>query len=59
MASIDCPIVGDPFYPTIQEKPHASVPLQLLVRRLGFVDPLTKDPRQFGSTRRLQRAFVP
>jgi tRNA pseudouridine32 synthase/23S rRNA pseudouridine746 synthase len=53
MASIGCPIVGDPFYPTITDKSEGDPPLQLLARRLAFVDPLTGASHCFTSTRSL------
>jgi tRNA pseudouridine32 synthase / 23S rRNA pseudouridine746 synthase len=49
MASIGYPIVGDPFYPIIREKQEGDPPLQLIARRLAFVDPLTGAPRNFVS----------
>ncbi len=53
MASIGCPIVGDPFYPTITGKRGGDPPLQLLARRLAFIDPLTGAAREFVSKREL------
>jgi tRNA pseudouridine32 synthase/23S rRNA pseudouridine746 synthase len=53
MASIGCPIVGDPVYPAITKKHDADPPLQLLARRLAFVDPLTGATRSFISSRTL------
>lgn len=53
MASIGCPIVGDPFYPAIKEKRDGDAPLQLLAKRLTFVDPLTGVARSFTSARTL------
>ena len=53
MASIGCPIVGDPFYPTIRKKEGGEPPLQLLAKRLAFIDPLSGVPRNFMSTRNL------
>jgi len=64
MTSIGCPIVGDVFYPVIrgkepplpppcQEGDRADPPLQLLARRLAFVDPLTGASHSFTSTRML------
>lgn len=53
MASIGCPILGDPFYPAITNKTDGDMPLQLLARRLAFIDPLTGAPRNFISTRTL------
>jgi tRNA pseudouridine32 synthase/23S rRNA pseudouridine746 synthase len=53
MASIGCPIVGDPFYPAITEKRDVDPPMQLLARRLAFVDPRNGAPRNFFSQRTL------
>ena len=53
MASIGCPIVGDPFYPTIKRKQEGDPPLQLLANRLAFIDPLTGVSRTFTSLRDL------
>ena len=53
MASIGCPIVADPLYPVIREKNDGSTPLQLLAKRLAFIDPLSGKPRSFGSLREL------
>jgi tRNA pseudouridine32 synthase/23S rRNA pseudouridine746 synthase len=49
MASIGCPIVGDPFYPIITEKREGDPPLQLIARRLAFIDPMTGAARSFIS----------
>jgi tRNA pseudouridine32 synthase/23S rRNA pseudouridine746 synthase len=53
MVSIGFPIVGDPFYPKIREKRDGDPPLQLLARRLAFIDPLSGAPRSFTSLRQL------
>jgi tRNA pseudouridine32 synthase / 23S rRNA pseudouridine746 synthase len=53
MVSIGFPIVGDPFYPTIRKKRDGDPPLQLLANRLAFIDPLSRVPRCFTSTRQL------
>lgn len=55
MASLGCPIVGDPFYPTIAKKQEGDPPLQLLASRLTFIDPLSGAPRRFNSVRQLSR----
>jgi tRNA pseudouridine32 synthase/23S rRNA pseudouridine746 synthase len=55
MASIGCPIVGDPFYPAITKKRDGDPPLQLLARRLAFIDPLTGAARSFISARTLSQ----
>jgi tRNA pseudouridine32 synthase / 23S rRNA pseudouridine746 synthase len=49
MASIGCPIVGDPLYPTIRERREGDPTLQLLARRLAFIDPLSGASRTFTS----------
>jgi tRNA pseudouridine32 synthase/23S rRNA pseudouridine746 synthase len=49
MASIGCPIVGDPFYPVIREKREEDPPLQLVACRLAFIDPVTGAARSFIS----------
>ena len=54
MTSIGFPIVGDPFYPTVREKQEGDPPLQLLARRLAFIDPLSGAPRSFTSARELR-----
>jgi tRNA pseudouridine32 synthase / 23S rRNA pseudouridine746 synthase len=53
MASMGCPILGDPFYPAIVEKREGNPPLQLLARRLAFIDPITGEPRAFDSPKKL------
>jgi tRNA pseudouridine32 synthase/23S rRNA pseudouridine746 synthase len=53
MASIGFPIVGDPFYPEIQEKRDGNPPLQLLAHRLAFADPQSGEARSFVSGRGL------
>jgi tRNA pseudouridine32 synthase/23S rRNA pseudouridine746 synthase len=53
MASIHCPILGDPLYPTMTDRNLRELPLQLLARRLFFVDPVQGVGRTFVSGRRL------
>ena len=53
MASIGCPIVGDPLYPDVLEKIEGSTPLQLLAKRLAFSDPFSGESRSFVSLREL------
>jgi tRNA pseudouridine32 synthase/23S rRNA pseudouridine746 synthase len=53
MASIGFPIVGDPFYPAIVKRHDAALPLQLLARRLSFIDPLSGAAQNFASARNL------
>jgi tRNA pseudouridine32 synthase/23S rRNA pseudouridine746 synthase len=51
MAALGAPILHDPFYPDLPEPQpddHAR-PLQLLARRLSFVDPLSGEHREFVS----------
>jgi tRNA pseudouridine32 synthase/23S rRNA pseudouridine746 synthase len=54
MVSIGFPIVGDAFYPKIGKKRDGDPPLQLLANRLAFIDPLSRVPRCFTSTRQLE-----
>lgn len=58
LQSIGCPIVHDPYYPhypTLANKSEndPSRPLQLLAKKIQFVHPLTKEPREFISSQRL------
>ena len=53
MASIGCPVVGDPFYPTIKERHEGDLPFQLIARSLAFTDPITGIARSFTSRREL------
>ena len=53
MASLGFPIVGDRLYPGLREPQAGDPPLQLLAQRLSFVDPLSGEPRQFTSARKL------
>ena len=53
MTSIGFPIVGDPLYPTIKQKTDVDPPLQLLARRLAFLDPLSGAAHCFTSARNL------
>jgi tRNA pseudouridine32 synthase / 23S rRNA pseudouridine746 synthase len=53
MACSGLPIVGDPFYPSMRDKRDGEPPLQLLAKRLSFIDPLGGDRRTFESTRSL------
>ncbi len=52
MSSIGYPIVGDSMYPEVGQ--NNEQPLQLLAKRLSFVDPLSFESRSFESTRRLR-----
>lgn len=51
MAALGAPILHDPFYPDLPEpRPDDYArPLQLLARRLSFVDPLSGVRREFAS----------
>jgi tRNA pseudouridine32 synthase/23S rRNA pseudouridine746 synthase len=55
MAALGLPLRNDPFYPVVNDPPEGdySRPLQLLARSLEFVDPLTRLPRVFESSQRL------
>ncbi len=55
MNALGLPLLGDRFYPDVQDIPvdDFSAPLQLLARSLAFTDPVTGQPRYFESTRRL------
>ncbi|RDI99870.1 pseudouridine synthase [Dyella solisilvae] len=51
MAGLGAPILHDPFYPELSEQApdDPARPLQLLARRLAFIDPLSGRPREFVS----------
>lgn len=51
MAALGLPLRGDAFYPEVNDPPEGdySDPLQLLARRLEFVDPVTGEARRFES----------
>jgi tRNA pseudouridine32 synthase/23S rRNA pseudouridine746 synthase len=55
MASLGAPIANDVFYPAAQpcKGDDFTRPLQLLARSISFIDPLTGEPREFSSERRL------
>ena len=55
MWGLGAPILGDTFYPTLEDRPldDFTRPLQLLARVLAFDDPVTGEPRRFESTLRL------
>lgn len=55
MAGLGFPIVGDALYPEERQRPVADGPMQLLARRLAFVDPISGQRREFESSRRLVR----
>ncbi|WP_375067255.1 pseudouridine synthase [Stenotrophomonas lactitubi] len=55
MAALGAPILGDGFYPQLQDQPQGEgePPLQLLAQALAFDDPLTGQRRSFRSARTL------
>ncbi|MFI9506254.1 RluA family pseudouridine synthase [Nocardia sp. NPDC052566] len=56
MNSLGIPILGDDFYPVLTDKSvnDYTRPLQLLAASLEFVDPISREPRRFETTRTLQ-----
>ncbi len=58
MAALGSPILNDAFYPVAlpSNSDDFNAPLQLLARRIAFVDPLSGQPRQFDSARQLAGA---
>lgn len=55
MCGLGVPILGDPFYPVLEDRPldDFTRPLQLLAKVLSFDDPVTGEPRRFTSRLRL------
>jgi tRNA pseudouridine32 synthase/23S rRNA pseudouridine746 synthase len=55
LASLGAPILNDAFYPVALpcKGDDFSAPLQLLARSIGFLDPLSGEPRRFDSGFRL------
>ncbi|TAL84484.1 MAG: pseudouridine synthase [Rhodanobacter sp.] len=55
MAALGAPILHDTFYPELAEAAADDYrrPLKLLARRLGFIDPLSGEPRRFISSANL------
>ncbi|QRP43677.1 RluA family pseudouridine synthase [Amycolatopsis sp. FDAARGOS 1241] len=55
LSGLGVPILGDDFYPVLNEKPldDFTKPLQLLAKELEFDDPVTGEHRKFTSGRRL------
>ena len=57
MSALGLPLRHDPYYPQVSRKAEDTDdwqrPLQLLARQLGFVDPITGEPRLFDSRYRL------
>ncbi len=60
LCALGMPIAGDTVYPTMtperepDQLPNHALPLQLLARELGFVDPISGQRRLFTSRRHLQ-----
>ncbi|MGI8560654.1 MAG: pseudouridine synthase [Luteimonas sp.] len=52
MAAMGAPILGDALYPSLRDADAIAPPmqLQLLAKRMRFVDPLDGSPREFTST---------
>jgi len=55
MQSIGMPILNDPYYPVLQEKKadNYSQPLQLLAKKLSFIDPISQQHRSFSCAENL------
>jgi len=55
MQSIGHPIIGDNYYPSLQEKTadNYQKPLQLLAKKLQFNDPVTRSDRVFTAPNNL------
>ena len=55
LSSLGIPIINDAFYPVALpcKADDVSQPLKLLARRISFLDPLTRDWREFSSRRSL------
>ncbi|PST46720.1 23S rRNA pseudouridylate synthase [Bifidobacterium callitrichos] len=51
MNSLGLPIRGDDFYPRVEQRAYDdfSQPLELVARRLSFIDPVSGEPREFIS----------
>ena len=60
MNALGLPILNDGIYPTLTPEGVADTgqPLQLLAKRLAFVDPVTSQPCEFVSQRRLQASKI-
>lgn len=56
MAAMGAPIVNDAIYPSLAHRASGdySAPMQLLAKRLSFIDPLSGVERSFSSQRLLQ-----
>lgn len=55
LSSLGAGIVNDPFYPTLLDEAPDDFerPMQLLARRIRFLDPLSREPRDFMTRRNL------
>ena len=58
MSALGCPILNDQFYPDLQpaKSDDYSQPLQLLAKRIEFIDPLNDEMRIFDSNQGLRFA---
>jgi len=56
MAALGLPMVGDGIYPTLTPEGSADYnhPLQLLAKTIAFTDPVSGEPRQFESAKKLK-----
>ncbi len=57
LMSLGCPILNDPFYPELLPKDRCdnyTQPLQLLAKRIEFVDPFSNEVRVFETKQSLQ-----
>lgn len=61
MAALGAPIANDPLYPSLRRRDVGdySAPLQLLAKRLDFIDPLTGVERGFSSSFQLLATLPP
>ena len=59
MAELGAPIANDGMYPSLVHRAAGdyTAPLQLLARRLSFVDPLSGEARSFSSSFQLQNPY--
>ena len=55
MQTLGWPILNDKYYPQLQPQSadNYSAPLQLLAKKLQFIDPITREPRCFSCDRSL------
>lgn len=56
MSALGCPILNDQFYPDLKpaKGDDFTQPLQLLAKRIEFIDPITKETRVFESEQSLE-----